>query len=298
MSSVAVATRPADLRMFETEHLIVLASMVVSALVLTLIARLSRGTRHEHTTRLAISYGLVGVLLGTFIIAQAHRIITGTWSVRDALPLHLCDIGIFVTAAALWGTAHRRGVSVPAAAPADRGTRTDADSTQPSDAGMPRTPAKLRPPPVDIWQRLCELAYFWGVGGTLQSLITPDVVGRFPDATCLRYFFHHAGIEVAVLVLILGYGRRPRPGAVVRTWIVTFVLALLVLPINGLLNANYMYLCGPPKNPTLYDLFGPWPWALITLVVVGTLIFTVLYLPFWISDLIRGKRSVASDFRV
>jgi uncharacterized membrane protein YwaF len=55
------------------------------------------------------------------------------------------------------------------------------------------------------------------------------------------------------------------------------------------LEANYMYLLGPPENPTLYDMFGPWPWALLTLVVVGTLIFLICYTPFW-----PGNRRLAA----
>jgi uncharacterized membrane protein YwaF len=70
--------------------------------------------------------------------------------------------------------------------------------------------------------------------------------------------------------------------------------------INGLINwlaepsgepANYMYLCGPPKKATLYDLFGPWPWALLPLIGIGTLILALCYTPYWIADALRARRA-------
>lgn len=151
---------------------------------------------------------------------------------------------------------------------------------------------------VPTWQRLFELAYFWGLGGTSQALLTPDVVGHWPMFTCVRFFVEHGAIVVGVCVLLFGVGLRPWPGAVWRAWWVTLVMAVVMLGINALLratvapDANYMYLCGPPKKPSLYDYFGPWPWSLVTLVAVGTVVFTLLYAPYWIADRWRGRRVV------
>ncbi len=256
-AALAQASGPA---LFGFEHGVVLALIVACAVVLSLILRRIAGRSSEPIVRRVICLSLAGVLGGGLAFSQIQQAAAGTWSIRESLPLHLCDIGVLVTAAALLG----------AAAGFQPGTRS-------------------------IWQQLYELSYFWGLGGTVQALVTPDVEGTFPAASCVRYFAIHGALVVAVFVMTLGLRMRPLPGAVPRVWLVTFVLALVVLLINGAINgsvglnaepgANYMYLCGAPGSPTLYNLFGPWPWALLTLVLVGTLIFMLCYAPFWIIDL-------------
>src|SRR5260370_17839622 len=65
----------------------------------------------------------------------------GTWTVRWSLPLHLCEAGCFLLAAAL-------------------GCRA---------------------------RFAFEISYFWGLGGTLPGLFTPDIPGHFPQPL----YFHN-----------------------------------------------------------------------------------------------------------
>ena len=37
-------------------------------------------------------------------------------------------------------------------------------------------------------ERWLEVAYFWGIGGTLQAIITPDLRHAFPDVRFLQLF--------------------------------------------------------------------------------------------------------------
>ncbi|MEM8996384.1 MAG: TIGR02206 family membrane protein, partial [Acidobacteriota bacterium] len=48
-------------------------------------------------------------------------------------------------------------------------------------------------------QYLYELVYFWGLAGTLQALLTPDIPWTFPHPTFIAYFFGH-GIIIVVAV--------------------------------------------------------------------------------------------------
>ena len=32
---------------------------------------------------------------------------------------------------------------------------------------------------------------------------------------------------------------------------------------NGLLDANYMFLCAPPPTGSVLDYLGPWPWYIV-----------------------------------
>ncbi len=49
------------------------------------------------------------------------------------------------------------------------------------------------------------------------------------------------------------------------------------------LNANYMFLRHAPRQWTLLRLMGPYPWYLVTGVIIVPLFFTILYSPFWLA---------------
>ena len=60
-----------------------------------------------------------------------------------------------------------------------------------------------------------ELGYFWGLGGTLQGLITPDIAYGFPDPQFIFFFINHAGIITALLYLTFTR-LRPVPASLPR----------------------------------------------------------------------------------
>src|SRR5437660_9484513 len=92
------------------------------------------------------------------------------------LPLQLCDVAIFVAAAALW-------------------TRN---------------------------QLLVEITYFWGLAGTLQALLTPDLgTQHFPSYPYFQYYVAHGGVVAAALLLVAGTRLHPRPWAVARDAMLT-----------------------------------------------------------------------------
>ena len=42
-------------------------------------------------------------------------------------------------------------------------------------------------------ERWLEVAYFWGIGGTAQAILTPDLKFAFPDLRFLSFFIAHSG---------------------------------------------------------------------------------------------------------
>ena len=67
---------------------------------------------------------------------------------------------------------------------------------------------------VAMWtghQRWFEVAYFWGIGGTLQAVLTPNLPYGFPDWRFISFFTSHCGIIVGVVFLMLTRGYRPYP---------------------------------------------------------------------------------------
>jgi hypothetical integral membrane protein (TIGR02206 family) len=125
-----------------------------------------------------------------------------------------------------------------------------------------------------------ELAYFWGFGGGLQAMLTPDIEHGFPGYQFVRYFLSHGLVIVAVLMLMIGLRMRPSRRSAPRALIITMVCAAAVGLIDWLLGANYQYLCHKPGKPSLLDFLGPWPWYLISLTLLCAVMMALLYLPF------------------
>ncbi len=136
---------------------------------------------------------------------------------------------------------------------------------------------------IACWWRipvLVELTYFWGMAGTLQAVITPDLNVGFPHLVFFEYLVGHLGIVAAALFLVVGMRIAPRPGAVRRVFLISVVYTAVVGTVDGLTGANYMFLRRPPGEWTLLRVMGPWPWYTLTAALVALVLFTLLDLPF------------------
>jgi len=141
-----------------------------------------------------------------------------------------------------------------------------------------------------LWTRqplLVELTYFWGLAGTANGLITPDVSDHFPAFGFMQYFIAHGTIVAAALLLVVGLRLTPRPGAVLRVFGLTFGLLVLDAAVNLVTGGNYMYLRHTPGAHSLLDVLGPWPWYIVGAAGLALVIFFVLDLPFIAT---RGNR--------
>lgn len=137
-----------------------------------------------------------------------------------------------------------------------------------------------------------EVAWFWGLGGTLQGVITPNLPAGFPDFEFFRFFILHVGIVTSALFMALGLGMRARPGAVWRVVVATNIYLVLLAGVNLLLGSNYAFLCRAPAGGSPF-FFLPWPWYLLTLEAGGVLILLVLNLPFCLFRRRADRRQVS-----
>jgi hypothetical integral membrane protein (TIGR02206 family) len=145
------------------------------------------------------------------------------------------------------------------------------------------------------WTRvavLVELTYFWGLAGTLQAVITPDLNAGFPHLVFFQYMVGHLGIVVAALYLVVGLRITPRPGAVLRVFAITLGYTAFVGLVDGLTGANYMFLRAPPGEWTLLKVLGPWPWYIGSAAGVALVLLLALDAPFWASR--RRRAAVPS----
>jgi len=134
--------------------------------------------------------------------------------------------------------------------------------------------------------RMAELTYFWGMAGTLQGLVTPNLEEAFPHPTWFAFFQLHAGVVLVGLYLVVGRGWRPKKGAVLRAFIAANVYAVAAGIVNLFsVNNNYGFLREKPENGSLLDALGPWPYYIFWMQIVALLVFILFDMPFW-----RGRR--------
>lgn len=127
---------------------------------------------------------------------------------------------------------------------------------------------------------LYELAYFWGVGGSVQALVTPNLGYVFPHLVFFQFFMLHGLILTVCLWVTFVDGLRPTSRSVWKVLGITNIYMLLVAVLDYLTGANYMFLCQKPFAPSLLDIMGPWPWYILTGELVALLMFYLCYLPF------------------
>jgi hypothetical integral membrane protein (TIGR02206 family) len=139
-----------------------------------------------------------------------------------------------------------------------------------------------------------ELAYFWGLAGTLQGLITPDLEFGFPSAHFFSFFVGHGGIIASVLFLVAALGFRPRWSSVARAYAGLLIYAVLAAGVNSVAGTNFGYLRAKPDVPSLLDHLGPWPWYIASLAAIGIVNFTLLHLPWAVADRVRRGRTRAT----
>ena len=128
---------------------------------------------------------------------------------------------------------------------------------------------------------LVELTWFWALTASLQAVLTPDLGSAdFPELLYWTFFITHGGAVVAAVLLVVGRGIAPRPGAVGRAFAATLVVAAAAATADVLTGGNYMWLREKPEAGTLLDFMGPWPWYIVSAAILALLLFALLAAPF------------------
>lgn len=124
-----------------------------------------------------------------------------------------------------------------------------------------------------------EIAYFWGLGGTVQAVLTPDLFRGFPSWDFLFFFWGH-GVTLLGIVYLLAFRRfRPARGSVARVFLFLNLYALAAGATDYVTGWNYGYLRQKPAAGSLLDYLGPWPWYILSLEFLAAAMFLLLALP-------------------
>lgn len=129
--------------------------------------------------------------------------------------------------------------------------------------------------------KIFEFVYFWGVVGGIIALITPDTSSfTFPHFMFDQYFLGHGLLLGAVFYMMVIHGYRVTEKSLIKTFKITVLYAICIIPINFLLKGNYSYLNGKPDTSTLLDLLPPYPYYVPIFIAIMFSFFYMVYLPF------------------
>ena len=138
------------------------------------------------------------------------------------------------------------------------------------------------------WQTAYEIAYFWGLAGATNAVVTPQLTADYPAYRFFQYFIAHSGIVAGALFATWGLGMRPTSKSVIRVFVLLNFLAIVAFGVNWALGSNYMFLSRPPVTESPF-FFASWPWYIPILDGVALVLFYLLLLPFKI-----GRRADGS----
>lgn len=131
-------------------------------------------------------------------------------------------------------------------------------------------------------KKLISVAFFIGLIPAFAALITPDLPFDFPNFRFFKFFIHHIAISVtSIFLAVTMKDNIITLKSMLHTYIYLVVYAFIVgLFINPWLNANYLYLEGPPNTNTPLSLLGNGFWYLINLHILAFVVFYLQFLSF------------------
>lgn len=135
-----------------------------------------------------------------------------------------------------------------------------------------------------------EFAYFLGIGGAIQALLTPDAgIYGFPHFRFFQGIISHGGIVTAAIYMTTVEGYRPYWSSFWRVALWGNIYMAAVGLVNWILGSNYLFIARKPDTASLIDVLGPWPWYILSLEAVAFVVFLLLYLPYVIKDRKQGR---------
>ena len=123
-----------------------------------------------------------------------------------------------------------------------------------------------------------ELCYFWGLGGALQAILTPDSTNILDHFYLFTFMVSHGLIILNISFLIFVEGMVLRKWALLRAIVITELILVIIYIINIILDSNYFYLINKPDAPNPF-IFGEWPFYIFYMQISAIFILGVINLP-------------------
>jgi len=130
-----------------------------------------------------------------------------------------------------------------------------------------------------------EFAYFLGISGALQALLTPDLgIYGYPHFRYFQTFLSHGLIVTAAIYMTVVEGYRPTWKSMLRVGVWMNVYIVVVFFINSAIGSNYLMINAKPATASILDLLPAWPIYILYMEALGLVCFLLLYIPFIIKD--------------
>ena len=128
--------------------------------------------------------------------------------------------------------------------------------------------------------KLFQFVYYTGVIGGIMAILTPQM--NYFDGSLryyLNYYVSHSLIIVLPIFMFLHLDLKLPRFSWFKIWIHLNILMAIIMPINFLLDSNYMYVNAAPEvsNPLV---IGEWPYYLL---IWEPLVMIIAYLIYVIS---------------
>ena len=116
-------------------------------------------------------------------------------------------------------------------------------------------------------QWMYEWVLFLAIPSGIHSMLTPEMTKGISTWFYFDYYFVHAGLILAPLYLTIVMGMKSRADAWWKTILRLQIPVAIILPLNFLLESNYIYLRHKPlvDNPFL---IGEWPIYIVFLELI------------------------------
>ena len=163
-------------------------------------------------------------------------------------------------------------------------------------------PVMLLHPSKKVRDTLFPMLYFWGFGGAVQALLTPDIgVFGYPSYRYFAAFISHGFIVTAIVYMVMVRGYYVTFRMMYKVYGLTILILIPVYGLDQLIKllppyeaGSYFFLLYPPVDGSaidiLVDIFGPSPRYIIGLMILSLIVFHILVVPFRIAALF-GKKS-------
>lgn len=138
-------------------------------------------------------------------------------------------------------------------------------------------------------RRLYDIAFFLGLLGALQALLTPDLDAAVYSFRYFHFFMAHGAIIAAGIYMTAVAGWRPTASSAFKALGWLNVLAVPAAITNAIAGTNFMFLARKPSSGSLLDLLSPWPWYVLELEVVALLMCFALFGLVVSIDALRGR---------
>ncbi|MCM8775582.1 MAG: TIGR02206 family membrane protein [Candidatus Omnitrophica bacterium] len=123
-----------------------------------------------------------------------------------------------------------------------------------------------------------EIAFFWGLAGSSQAVLTPALTSGLPDYVCVQFFLSHCTVVLSAIYLAVKGMLHLSRGSVLRAWLMANVYAGVVGVINWRFGMNLGFLAAKPDPPSLLDYLGPWPYYIFWEEFVALGLFFICFL--------------------